>query len=111
MKNKTVTGEYSENGYDVLVNGQWVYSAGNHALDSTICVPPGSAEAVPLCTLRRYCSGTCREIASEINASFGGVTQCPPGERENAQAGGMNNTDSHEFALALPSHPERSNGE
>jgi hypothetical protein len=82
MKNKTVTGEYSENGYDVFANGQLVYSAGNHALDSTVCVPPGSAEAVPLRALRRYCSGTCREIADEINATFGGVTRRFAGERE-----------------------------
>ncbi len=46
MKNKADSGEYSENGYDVFVNGQCVYSAGNHALDSTLWVPPGSAEAV-----------------------------------------------------------------
>ena len=45
MKNKTVTGVYSENAYEIFVDGQWVYSARNHALDSMICVPSGSGEA------------------------------------------------------------------
>jgi len=75
MKTRTVTGEYSEDGYEVFVNGQEVYSAGNHALDSKAWAPPGSPETVPLRTLYRYCSGTCREIAREINAKFGGVTR------------------------------------
>ena len=32
-------------------------------------------------------------------ANFGGVARCFAGEQENARAGGMNQTDSDEFAL------------
>jgi hypothetical protein len=74
-KRKTVTGEYSEHGYTVFLNDAPVYYAGNHAQDSTASAPPGSLEAVPLRRLRGYCIRTCREIAAERKAQFGGVAR------------------------------------
>jgi hypothetical protein len=74
-KPKVVTGEYSEHGYIVFLNDAPVYSGGNHAQDSTASAPSGSLEAVPLRRLRGYCIRTCREIAAEGNARFGGVAR------------------------------------
>jgi hypothetical protein len=74
-KRKVVTGEYSEHGYTVFLNDAPVYSADNHAQDSTASAPPGSLEAVPLRRLRGYCIRTCREIAAERKAQFGGVAR------------------------------------
>lgn len=68
-----ITGEYSERGYTVFQNNEPVYSAGNHVGDSAAYVQPGSAGAVPSRQLRVFCIRTCREMAAEKNARFGGV--------------------------------------
>jgi hypothetical protein len=82
-KTKVVTGEYSEHGYTVFLNDSPVYSAGNHAQDSTASASPGSSDAVPSSRLRDYCVRTCREIATERNAQFDGVVRRSASKQED----------------------------
>lgn len=65
-------GEYSHNGYEVWSDGQHVYSAGNHAQDSSqpaLC----ERDRLPLKIIRRFCIKTAREIAAEDHGRFAGV--------------------------------------
>jgi hypothetical protein len=74
---RIVTGEYSVLGYAVLLctraGAQPIYTAGNHPQDSQVVTPAG----VGLRQIRRFCIRTCREIACEQQAIFGGVTRIP----------------------------------
>lgn len=67
-----IHGEYSRNGYDVWMDDQVVYSAGNHIHDST---QPATCEKdrLPLRTIRKFCIKTTREIAIERRGIFAGV--------------------------------------
>lgn len=72
----TVTGEYGRCGYAVFVSSgrgtRAVYTAGNNPSDSQ-ARPDGAA--LGLRTLRRFCVRTCREIAAERRARYGGVSR------------------------------------
>ena len=78
----TVTGEYNRNGYAVLLTGKGgtraVYSAGNHPKDSQASASHGLC----LHMIRRFCIRTCREIAAERNARYGGVARIREDETE-----------------------------
>ncbi len=67
-----VHGQYNCNGYEVWVGDRLVYSAGNHAQDST---QPALREEdrLPLKTIRQFCIKTAREIAEEQGGRFAGV--------------------------------------
>jgi hypothetical protein len=71
-----VYGQYNACTYTVLVNQAPVYSAGNHAQDSQVCVP--ASEGVGLRLMRRCCGKTAREIAEEIGGKFLGVEPAQP---------------------------------
>jgi hypothetical protein len=71
-----VSGQYNACTYTVLVNQAPVYSAGNHAQDSQVCVP--ASEGVGLRLMRRCCGKTAREIAEEIGGKFIGVEPAQP---------------------------------
>jgi len=67
-----VRGEYNRNGYDIWIDNQLDYSAGNHVQDSSqpaLC----RRDRLPLKTIRQFCIKTAREIATENNARFAGV--------------------------------------
>lgn len=72
---RIVTGEYNQHGYTVLLcrpdGVRTVYSAGNNPRDSQQNAPTG----VGLRQLRGFCIRTCREIATERRADYGGVTR------------------------------------
>ena len=72
-----VAGEYSVHGYAVLLcrrtGVETVYTAGNHPQDSQTVTPKG----VGLRQIRGFCIRTCREIAGERHALFGGVSRVP----------------------------------
>ena len=74
---RIVAGEYSSHGYAVLLcSGTGVrilYTAGNHPQDSQAVTPKG----VGLSRIRGFCIRTCREIAGEHGALFGGVNLIP----------------------------------
>jgi hypothetical protein len=74
-----VRGEYNRNGYEVWIAGRIVYTAGNHAQDSS---QPAryDEDRLPLKTIRQFCIKTAREIAAERHARFAGV------ERVKAEA-------------------------
>ena len=78
----SVTGEYSGNGYAVSVTSgrgtRTAYTAGNNPSDSQAV----SGAGLGLRTLRRFCVRTCREIAAERRARYGGVTRVPEEETE-----------------------------
>ena len=69
---QAVHGEYNRNGYEIWCGGQVVYSAGDHAQDSS---QPAQCneDHLPLTTMRRFCMRTAHEIAREQNRPFGGV--------------------------------------
>jgi hypothetical protein len=48
------------------------YTAGNSAHDSQCTVYPTSSSAVPEKDLRKFAAGTCREMALEHGAEYGG---------------------------------------
>lgn len=70
-----VTGEYHETGYEIFVNGESVYSAGNSDSDSQLRVPP--KRGVGLKTLRKFCVKTGKEMAFERFAKWGGCERIP----------------------------------
>ena len=72
-----ITGQFNECGYTVFSDGEEIYSAGNHWADSQASVPPGSVDAVPLATLRRFCASTAKDMAKERRERYGGVEYCP----------------------------------
>jgi len=67
----TVTGAYSAAGYEVLLDGRPVYAAGSNPHDSALPAAPG--RGLPVATIAAYCERTCRDIAAERGAAFGGV--------------------------------------
>ena len=75
-----VAGEYSAHGYAVLLcrstGVSTVYTAGNHPQDSQVVTLAG----VGLRRMRGFCLRTCREIAEERRARFGGVSRAPEEE-------------------------------
>jgi hypothetical protein len=77
---RIIAGEYNDHGYVVLLcSSTWVhtlYSAGNHPQDSQTVTPNG----VGLRQIRGFCIRTCREIAGEHRAFFGGVSRVPENE-------------------------------
>jgi hypothetical protein len=72
---RIVTGDYNENGYTVLLctagGAHVVYSAGPHPQDSQQAASVG----VEVRRIRGFCIRTCREIAGERRAQYGGVTR------------------------------------
>ena len=74
---RIVTGEYGADGYVVLLSSckgtHPLYTAGNHPQDSQAVTPNG----VGLRHVRGFCIRTCREIAGERRALFGGVSRLP----------------------------------
>lgn len=74
---RIIAGEYSEQGYAVLLcSGTRVhtlYTADNHPQDSQVVSPTG----VSLRRIRTFCIRTCRKIAGEHRALFGGVNRHP----------------------------------
>ena len=74
---RIVVGEYNGDGYAVLLcSGTEVrslYTAGNHPQDSQAVTP----HSVGLRRVRGFCIRTCREIAGERRALFGGVGRFP----------------------------------
>ena len=74
---RIVAGEYSVHGYAVLLCSgtrvQALYTAGNHPQDSQAVATKG----VGLRRIRGFCIRTCREIAEERRALFGGVSRVP----------------------------------
>ena len=76
-----VTGEYGRRGYTVFVcsgrGARSVYSAGNNPSDSQ-ARPEGPG--LGLRALRRFCMRTCKEIAAERRARYGGVVSVPEEE-------------------------------
>jgi hypothetical protein len=71
-KRLLVHGEFNGNGYEVWIGGRLVYAAGNHVHDST---QPAMCEKdrLPLHTIRKFCTKTTREIATERRGIFAGV--------------------------------------
>jgi len=70
---KVVTGSYSAAGYEVFLNGQPVYAAGDNPHDSTAPAEPGWA--LPVARIAEFCAQTAREIAAEVGAVFGGIEE------------------------------------
>jgi hypothetical protein len=71
-KEPVVHGQYNRNGYEVWLDEQLVYSAGNHVQDSSqpaLCQP----DRLPLKTIRQFCIKTAREIAAENHGRFAGI--------------------------------------
>lgn len=77
---KIVMGEYNRHGYTVLIchhgKVRTVYSAGNNPQDSQ----QQACAGVSLRQLRGFCQKTCREIAMERHADYGGITRVPEEE-------------------------------
>jgi hypothetical protein len=70
---KTVTGTFSNYGYDIFLDGQPVYAAGNSAQDSAALADPGYELA--LAQVAGFCEQSAREIAAEVGAVFGGIEE------------------------------------
>ena len=68
----TVWARFDAQGYEVLVDGQPVYEAGNSQRDST-AIETDALYAVPVKTLARYASRTGKEIAQEIGGKWIGI--------------------------------------
>lgn len=60
-RNKLVSGQYNEFGYQIFVNDDLVYEAGNSPYDSVSVVEDG----LPLTTIKKYCIQTGKEITGE----------------------------------------------
>jgi hypothetical protein len=76
-----VTGEYSDDGYRIFVDGEEMYEAGNHPMESTSWISDG----LSLDTMRKYCIQTGKEVAQERGGVFTGavcVVACPYCEEE-----------------------------
>ena len=72
---KTVVGEYSEYGYDILTaDGKVLYSAGANVSDSG-----ASGRDVSLSKIRQWCVKTGKEMAKErLGAVWGGAERIEP---------------------------------
>jgi hypothetical protein len=69
----TVTGRFSCEGYEVLLDGQQVYAAGSNPHDSTASAEPGHGLSLP--RIAEFCERTAREIAAETGAVFGDIEE------------------------------------
>ena len=69
----TVTGRFSCTGYEVFLDGQQVYAAGNNPHDSAASAEPG--HELPLSRIAEFCERTAREIAAETGAVFGDIEE------------------------------------
>ena len=69
----TVTGRFSCTGYEVFLDGQQVYAAGNNPHDSVASAEPGH-ELSPS-RIAEFCERTAREIAAETGAVFGDIEE------------------------------------
>ena len=76
-RRRIVSGEYNRHGYTVLLGTasgtSAMYSAGNNPQDSQQHMAAG----MKLRQLRAFCVKTCREIATERQADYGGVIRIP----------------------------------
>jgi len=79
-RGRLVSGEYSRSGYTVLLchrgSVRAVYSAGTYPRDSQAA----GTDRLSLRQIRAYCITTCREIAAERHAQYGGVMRVPEEE-------------------------------
>lgn len=64
-----IFGSYSRDGYRICLGNEEIYSAGNSRLESQSHAQPGSAQALSLRELRRFCWQTAQELASERGAT------------------------------------------
>jgi hypothetical protein len=75
QRRRIVSGEYSKSGYTVVLcssaGERVVHTAGNHPRDSHAAGP----DRLTLRRVRNYCIRTCREIAAECRAEYGGVNR------------------------------------
>ena len=69
----TVTGRFSCTGYEVFLDGQQVYAAGDNPHDSTASAEPG--HGLSLSRIAEFCERTAREIAAETGAVFGDIEE------------------------------------
>ena len=69
----TVTGTYSDAGYDIFLDGQPVYAAGNSPHDSVAQADPG--HELPLARIAGFCEATARDTAARSGAVFGGIEE------------------------------------
>jgi hypothetical protein len=79
---KTVTGTFSHDGYEVFLDGQPVYAAGNNPHDSVALADPG--HELSLARIAEFCERSAREIAAEAGAVFGGIE-----EEDNTRSSGL----------------------
>ena len=70
---RTVTGTFSHDGYEVFLDAEQVYAAGNNPHDSAAPAEPG--HELPLSRIADFCERTAREIAAETGAVFGGIEE------------------------------------
>ena len=70
-KKKIITGEYDAVGYEVLVDDEPKYEAGNSPYDSQAVLP--AREGVGLRQMRRWCISTAKAMAEETGGEYGGV--------------------------------------
>ena len=64
-------GRYNELEYEVEIDGEIVYTAGNSSIDSQAYV--NTDDGVGLNTMRDYCNQTTQQIAGEHDAEFMGI--------------------------------------
>ena len=77
---KILYGEYDAHGYRIYDGqGNRVYAAGNHPLDSQAQAPSPSC-AVPVSLLAVYCEATGIEMAAERGAQWVGAQPAEEGE-------------------------------
>lgn len=71
----TVSGIYSSRGYDIHVDGEKVYEAGNNVNSSAVAdsVPTNSPCALSIRKIRAMCIATVKEIVREVNGQYYGV--------------------------------------
>lgn len=71
MKLSKVIGRYNELEYEVELDGEVIYSAGNSPFDSQVYTDKETG--VGLAVMKEYCEYTSREFAKEHKAKFMGV--------------------------------------
>ncbi len=69
---KTITGRYNRYGYVIEIDGEEVYRAGNHPLESSQISEP-TGHSLSLKTLAAFCQQTADEIADEIGGIVGEI--------------------------------------
>lgn len=72
---KTITGRYNRYGYVISIDGEEVYRAGNHPLESSQVLEPSRhiEETLSLEALEVFCQQTAEEIADEENGVVGEI--------------------------------------